>query len=389
MADGYRKLPGKGRRADGQAIATHYATSRLWLAEDHLLMVDEVYADQSVRRFHLKDIQQILLRKTNRFAIYNAILGILLLLVATPVFMVTEEAWRIFFAVFAGVVFLPLLINLIKGTTTKGFIVTAVHRIEIPSFGRLRSARKALAIIIPAIEAVQGVYDPASQTQSSTPDHAPNVGGPPVRADLNPVLTPGTAAARAATGANSATDRWHRYLYPLLILDGATTLITIFYNNLAMMLGGFICFATLSVFSAMALARQDTPLVSPRLRVWTKVVLGYVILALVVGWVEYMALIVGNPELAATQHEILLHIADLEPFEEPWFLIHLLFFGVASLILGIVGVVWLRDAPVPDEEIRTTAPPELPVVRESDELLKAAGSSTPPELPATKESNDV
>lgn len=381
MADSYQKLPGKGHRYEGRIIGTHYATSSLWLGTDHLLMVDEVYADQSVRRFYFKDIQGIILQHSNRFAILNAVFGVLMLLSLLPVLMADDPPLRIFFGAVTGFFFIPLVVNLIKGPTGKGQIVTAVHRVQIPSFGRLRNARKALAIIVPAIEAAQGRLDPDQLKELS---EAPAARASPIRASLDPVLTPGSVAARGKKPAGEGTRRWHQLLYPILLAEGSLSLISIPFHNLGTVIAGFILFLGVAFFAVMAVARQDTPLVSDRLRTLTKVAVGYLLLGLVVGWVEYMALLIPNPGMGSAQHKVFFVLARLDPLSVPWLLIHLLFFGGVSIVLGLMGILWLRDTPaiIEDYQLPPAQPPTLPSIRAGEELLSDASKSPPPVPPA-------
>lgn len=376
MADNYQRLPGRGMRKDGGVISTHYARSRLWLADDHLLLVDDVYADQSVRRFFLKDIQSITLRRTNRFAITNAVLGVLFVFAALPAAAGDEPAWRIFFAIITGLFLFFLVINLLMGPTSKGYIQTAVHRVEIPSFARLRNARKALARIIPAIRAVQGELDPAALEEDAPPLSQPT------RADLNPAPTPGSVAARGKTGKNDGTNKWHRFVFPLLVVEGAFSLFSIISNNIFMVLAGVGLFVAVAFLSTMAVARQDTPLVSDRLRTLTKVTVGYVLLSVVVGWIEYMAMIVADPSLGDEQHRIFFAMADMDPLENLWLLIHLAFFGSASLLLGLTGMLWYRDQPAETTEAEPVAPPALPQKPARTDLPLPSDADNPPPLPA-------
>ena len=368
----YRRLPGKGRRGDGGLVSSNYTTSRLWLAADHLLLVDQIYCDQSVRRFYLKDIQCISVRKTARFAITNGIFGLLLVIGAMPAFYGDELGWQIFGYGLGSIALLLLLVNLVLGPTSKAFIQTAVHRIELPSFNRLRNATKALSIIVPAIEAVQGKLD------LSTLDETTIGPASPTRASLDPARTAATRGNRA-TDDSMATDKWHRVLYPLLAIEGLTSLITILYNNLYTVGIGTGIFLIAGMLAVMAFARQNTPRVSNRLRTLTKTTIGYFVFALVVGWVEFIAMMIQDPTIAANQHLIFVRMAELDPLEVPWLLLHLLGFGTASLLFGIIGMLWCRDLKhITRSQIEIpNLPPPLPATAGETDLFDDAIKISP------------
>ena len=61
----YRRLPGRQRRLTG--------SSTLWTASDHLLLVNTGLAQETYRRFHFRDIQTIVVRRTNVFLGWTAV----------------------------------------------------------------------------------------------------------------------------------------------------------------------------------------------------------------------------------------------------------------------------------------------------------------------------
>ena len=54
----YRRLPGRGR--------TPLGSHSLWIGEDHLLLVELRGFTETYRRFYFRDVQAIILRRTDR-----------------------------------------------------------------------------------------------------------------------------------------------------------------------------------------------------------------------------------------------------------------------------------------------------------------------------------
>jgi len=140
--------------------------SGLWLGKDHLLCVDSSGYTETYKRFYFRDIQAIVIRATNRRAIWNWIWGVptniflLLLLGSLPY---TGSAGPnsnlgeiVCFAFLTSVFALALLINSLLGRACVCQLRTAVQIEELPSLNRLRRARKVLNRLRPLITAAQG-----------------------------------------------------------------------------------------------------------------------------------------------------------------------------------------------------------------------------------------
>src|SRR6058998_3858024 len=82
----YRKLPGLGRDV--------VSISRLYLARDHLLVVNSNGYIEEYKRFYFQDIQAIIIRKSITGQVWNWVLGALAfpcLAVAIALFAVLEK----------------------------------------------------------------------------------------------------------------------------------------------------------------------------------------------------------------------------------------------------------------------------------------------------------
>ena len=157
-APAYRKLPGRALAFSG--------IGRLWLADDHLLEVESLLFHERYRRFFLKDIAALVIRRTKVRLYWNLAHGILGVgggaVTAASIYFGDQEA-RVFLWVFAGMIgpfallFLVLfLINSLLGPTCTCHLQTTSsgwHPLAAPA--RLRKARRVLAQLAPLIEAAQ------------------------------------------------------------------------------------------------------------------------------------------------------------------------------------------------------------------------------------------
>ncbi len=177
----YTRLPGAGLRGAGFSTAVA-VRSRLWLGKDHLLCVDSMRFAEDYKRFYFRDIQALIIRKTERGKIWNIVFGALALppLIAA---LATTAEWRIVWGIMAGIFLTFVLVNTLYGPTCKCHLRTAVQTEELPSLRRLRVARKVLARLRPHIAAAQGELAP-----EEIPARMAELAKPPV-AFSNPVST--------------------------------------------------------------------------------------------------------------------------------------------------------------------------------------------------------
>jgi hypothetical protein len=170
----YRRLPGTGYRQviPGWSILLLFFVIgifallfrgrriQLWQGEEHLLLVEWDGNREFYKRFHYRDIQAFMVRKTFDGMALNGVLGALCLLFAGLAIPVPEVGFRIFLLVLAGIFGLLLLSNFISGPTCQCSIRTAVQVEELPSLCRLRRVRKVLERLRPLIAAAQGQLAP-------------------------------------------------------------------------------------------------------------------------------------------------------------------------------------------------------------------------------------
>ena len=144
----YQKLPGRGWTWTGP--------SRVWLSDDHMLLVLGRGFYESYRRFFLNDIQAILVCRTHTGKMWNTIWALGLLFFGSIAAVVPDPIARGILLGLATPFALGLVINLILGPTCACHIRTAVQTERVPALSRVRAARRFIARVEPLIITTQG-----------------------------------------------------------------------------------------------------------------------------------------------------------------------------------------------------------------------------------------
>ncbi|MCI0606203.1 hypothetical protein L0156_24720 [bacterium] len=151
------KLPGK------RIFSMGFARNSLWLGKDHLLHVINRGYSEEYRRFYYRDIQAILVRETSLGKTFSIILGIIagvsLLFLALGWFVWRWETFALIPMGIAAFLWLVLfVVQIASGPTCICHLRTAVQFEQLPSLRRVRSARKAIAMLRQRVEAAQGPF---------------------------------------------------------------------------------------------------------------------------------------------------------------------------------------------------------------------------------------
>jgi low affinity Fe/Cu permease len=126
------------------------------MGADHLLLVDRMGFTESYKRFYFRDIQAVIIRKTNTATVGNCIMGLLALLFAAWALTVVNMTGRITLWAICGCFGYFTLMNLLRGSTCVTHIKTAVQTELLPQWNRLPRARRGLKRIRPALLQAQG-----------------------------------------------------------------------------------------------------------------------------------------------------------------------------------------------------------------------------------------
>lgn len=143
----YTKLPGRGWTWTGP--------SRVWLGDDHVLLVRGRTFLESYRRFFFNDIQGIVVRRTYLGRGWNAIWGPLALFFGL-LSLAFDGAGMIVMLSLAAPFVIGLIVNIALGPTCALHIRTAVQTEHVPAISRISAARKFIARVEPLIAAAQG-----------------------------------------------------------------------------------------------------------------------------------------------------------------------------------------------------------------------------------------
>jgi hypothetical protein len=154
----YKRLTSARLRRKGVLSSLGAARQSLWLGDDHLLSIDSTSYAEEYKRFYFRDIQAIFIAPNPRRAIWNGILGALLIM------HILVFAWLgigTTAIVITGVILgIPLAINNIMGPACRTYLRTAVQVEEFPSLNRLPRTNRVLTRIRPLIVAAQGSLPP-------------------------------------------------------------------------------------------------------------------------------------------------------------------------------------------------------------------------------------
>lgn len=177
-ASHYKRLPGRGLTWGGP--------SRVWLGDDHVLLVLTRGYSETYRRFFFSDIQGLIVRRTHLGKMWNAVWASFLVFFALLALLVNDNPGTLILACIAAPFGVALLVNLLLGPTCACHIRTAVQTERLPAVSRVSSANRFIARIEPLITAAQGelprdqpVADPVSRqsAQSGSATDAPPVLG--------------------------------------------------------------------------------------------------------------------------------------------------------------------------------------------------------------------
>jgi hypothetical protein len=169
----YRRLT-RTRARSAAGIIT-ISRSSLWLGKDHLLVIETSGYTESYKRFYFRDIQGIILWKTDRWKIWALVFVLLAGLCGLIAVLSGEPVAAWIFGILAGLLLLALGLDLAAGPTCRCQFRTAVQTEEFPSLNRLRRTRKVLDRVRPLIVAAQGALSPEELSARLQPVVATNI----------------------------------------------------------------------------------------------------------------------------------------------------------------------------------------------------------------------
>lgn len=145
----YRKLPGHRRG--------FLRSASVWLGSDHLLSVKSLRFREEYKRFHLRDVQAIIVAGSPRFHISTRDAVIAWLWLTAYAVLRNGQSWVLTALYTIGILLLAAWFYVSYSCSCRCRIYTAVSRDDLPSIYRTWTARKFLAEVEPRISQVQGV----------------------------------------------------------------------------------------------------------------------------------------------------------------------------------------------------------------------------------------
>lgn len=375
QAQEYRSTPGSGFYSTSAPAAIAflfflvnivafvlYRRRRVYLGTDHLLVIDDDGYTENYRFISYRDIESIRLRRTVNYPMWGWVFGIYSVLILWLGYIATAEWAQIALSAVAAFTLILLMVHLLKGPTVSVRLETAVSVIELPNLDRLRRAEQVIATITEQIVEAQGTLDQSElgARLETVREREAEVVPDEDRTESEVNSAPGTAHL------NDYGGRWHRIAYRLLFAEGLLTAFTLILNNVATMSAGLILFLSAGVSAIVAWRKQQSSRLPSAVQKLTVAVLWYLVFAVLVGWVESTMFM---NQYSSQSDGVIQHLASLDPWEHTWYLVHCLSFGLASMVLAILGLVWLRRNPQPE----APRPPTLSAASEH-----TAAQTTPP-----------
>jgi len=157
MSSSYNSLSAQRRSGAGY--------SRLWLGDDHVLLVTSSGYSEEYRRFFFTDIQAVVIRATRTWGWINLIFGAFLVMFAVFGLLASSPGGKLFLWTIAALSAVAVTINSMFGPSCTVHIRTAIAEHPLEPLGRVRSAQKVIARLRPLIHAAQGELTPEQLAQ--------------------------------------------------------------------------------------------------------------------------------------------------------------------------------------------------------------------------------
>ena len=319
----------KYKRLRGTKKSFLFGYNTLWLSTDHLLSIDSRRFTEDYKRFYLRDIQSITIQKTSIGKIQNLFLSVFccfFILLTYPTRGI--EVLSVILGIIAFLFLLALLNNWFRGPTCVCHLRTAVQTEKLPSLNRLKTAQKAMELLRPLIENVQGELTPEMLRENIQEVY-----------NQDTQLSRGNAISLPLRHEHGLT---HGILFYLLLSDGLFTFVDIFYNHIVITLSSTGISMGAIICVIVALIKQHGSDMKTAIRAITWGVLGYVILGFFVGYIIHFIIAIKNPGIMHNQWNMIKIISALSPSNHPWLMGLYIFSICASFALGISGLILLR-----------------------------------------------
>ncbi len=254
-ATAYKRLPGRSRPCFGLVylfelvftfgLCAVVERTRLYAGADHLLLLRRRFFSETLHRFYFADIQALVVKRTPEGGMVNGILVLLMafsvgLFFLSPSFLPLSNGEELLLILVSAGWGVGLVVNVLLGPVCTTEVVTAVHRESLPCLSRWRTAQRTLALVIPQIQAVQGLR--SEQTAAASLKLAAHA------------LPACTQAQRPPVAHGSA--RIHEFLFWLYLLIAASSMADLVGNWAVKNFFDTLLFLLVLVLACIAMLRQ-------------------------------------------------------------------------------------------------------------------------------------
>ena len=175
----YRRLTRAKNRSQFGIVST--ARSSLWLGKDHLLLIDSSGYSESYKRFQFRDIQALVLCRTDTWLYQGVVLfGLAAVFGLLAAFGGPISVW--IFGIIGGCFAVFLLLHLLGGPSSKCYLRTAVQTEPLIPLNRWRRARRVFETLRPLILAAQQSVPAQAEATATGPAIPPVISAPELRA---------------------------------------------------------------------------------------------------------------------------------------------------------------------------------------------------------------
>lgn len=326
----YRRLPGRGRKSG--FLHSIGGSCSLWQTDDHLLLVESNGITESYRRFYFKDIQAVVIQKTNFSRNFNYIAASTLFAAAlihlSHVLGDGFPGSAVMFIFFISLI--SLFLNYLMGVTCICRIITPVQDEEIPSLKRLRNAEKVKTVIDNACTALQGTLSEEDILTKPVP------------------VRQGAAQSGSSNMLKPFIGRYHTLTFAIVLVQGLFLGLDIskhyaLYNYIQIVLGSAV-----SILIIIALLKQhdsDAPAMIKTM-MWTTIV--FICLSTVMIFGVKMPHLME--EALVSQYDMYRSMANISPNDSDavYWCYFISFLGYTAL--GAAGLLYMTGSSVIKKE---------------------------------------
>ena len=220
----YRKM-----RATRNGIGS---SSRLYKADDHLLSVESNIFTEKYYRFYFPEIQAIIVRRTDRGAIWSIVLALIALMMTTcSITAIPAGEWAptpgyfTMALIAAGI----MVVNMVKGPSCETHFQTSVTVQKVGALNRIKKTEAILPEIRSCIRAQQGSVTSEDIVRSTViPEEE--------------IITEGSPAAATRIQEHEPAvrnpSRFHRFAFSMVLVNAALDGLWLFVHGVALQIAG-------------------------------------------------------------------------------------------------------------------------------------------------------